>query len=209
MSMTIDELQIEIQANSTNAASGIEALKTSLQGLSRIMPSVTKGGQGANATISAIGRLSKSLSTLSGLKEVPAISGVSELAASLQPLAGMKTSGFTNVVSGLKNISKITQSLDNNTLREFYNKIQSVTRIMAPLAAEMEKVSNGFSKLPTNIQRAINANAKLTTSNKKVGSSYGVMGTGIKQWVAQLGIAYIAARRVATVISKWITESNN
>lgn len=133
---------------------------------------------------------------------------VGKLATGLAPLETIGKSNLGSNLRQLEKIPEITKNLDPATLSAFADKIREVTVAILPLSTEMEKVSNGFSKLPANIQRAINANAKLTTSNNKTSRSYGVMGTGIKQWIAKLGIAYLAVRRVARVVADWITQSN-
>ena len=199
MAITIDELQIEIQASAKQASSGIEALVTSLTTLK----GAVKGGAGLTTTTNQLKKLSDTVS-----KMTDPTGKIRSLVDGLKPLGEIGKSNLGSALNQLKKIPEITDSLDDAKLSAFAAKIQEVTVAVAPLAAEMEKVSQGFSKLPANIQRAINANAKLTTSNNKTSRSYGVMGTGIKQWIAKLGIAYLAVRRVARVVADWITRSN-
>lgn len=198
--VTIDELQLQIQANSSSAASSIDALSSSLNRL-RI---AARGGVGLTAVSKQISQLALSLNTLNFGNEK-----VLSLVEALKPLMNIGKSNLGSTLNQLKKIPEITAGLDNAKLSEFSTKILQVTEAVRPLAIEMEKVSAGFSKLPANIQRAINANAKLTTSNAKASKSYGILGSGISWFYAKLSLAYIAARRIANVIADWISESNS
>ena len=60
----------------------------------------------------------------------------------------------------------------------------------------------GFSKLPANIQKAINANARLTKSNKSTAFGFNML-------AAKIGIYLYAIRRVSRVLAGWIKESND
>lgn len=69
-------------------------------------------------------------------------------------------------------------------------------------------MSAGFSKLPANMQRAINANAKLTVSNTRTTKSYSFLGTGISSVKAKLGIYAMAASKLYDVAGGWVVKSN-
>ena len=176
MSVQIEQLEIDIKSNGTLASKSIDKLSSSLSNLSK--------------TINQISTPTQKLR---------------ELVDALKPLGNI---GKTNLGSTLKQLSKIpeiTKALDTKTLSEFANKIRQVTDAVRPLATEMEKVSLGFSRLPANIQRAINANAKLTTSNAKLGGSFRSL--GLMAFISNIKSAYYAVQRLARVMGGWITES--
>ena len=200
MAITIDELQVEIQAKSTNAAAGIDSLSASLSK----MRSVVKGGAGLTTTTKQFQAFAQSVQAMQDPSGKIAV-----LVAALKPLESISKSNLGSTLNQLKKIPEITAGLDDAKLSAFAAKIQQVTVAVRPLAAEMEKVSAGFSKLPANIQKAINANAKLTASNNKAGQSYGILGTGISAFAAKLSVVYLAMRRVAGMIAGWIKESND
>lgn len=193
--MTIDELQIQIQSRSTEAAAGIDKLEASLN----LLKTTAKGGAGLTATVNQLKKLSEAMINVSVPTEE--IRGIVD---ALKPLSEIQKSNLGTTLNQLKKIPEVIMALESTDLRKFYNQIQSITRIIRPLATEMEKVSLGFSKLPANIQKAINANAKLTTSNKKTGKSFSL----ISGPLAKLSVLYLSLRRVARVISDWVEESN-
>lgn len=200
MAITIDQLQIEIQARSTSAASSIDALSTSLGKLR----TAVKGGVGLTTATKQFQAFAQAVQTMQAPTQK-----IAELVAALKPLETIGKSNLGSALNQLKKIPEITAGLDDAKLSAFAAKITQVTAAVRPLAAEMEKVSAGFSRLPANIQRAINANAKLTSSNHKAGKSFGIFGTGISAAVAKLSVIYIAVSRIARVIAGWIGESND
>lgn len=193
MAQNIDELQVTIRAQSAKASSDINALTTSLASLK----AAVRGGVGLTTVANQFNKFSAAVNSMS----VPS-GKLSALVMALKPLETIGKSNLGSTLNQLKKIPDITKGLDNNSLAEFANKITQVTNAVRPLATEMEKVSRGFSKLPNNIQKAINANARLTTSNKKTAISYGLL-------VAKISIAYMAVRRIGRVIAGWIKESND
>ena len=199
MALTIDELQIEIQQKSTTASNGLDKLAVSLNSLR----SAAKGGVGLTVVAKQLNKLNTSLAAIQGLTKI------SELVSGLNQLSGIqKASGFTSAINQLGKIPKITKELNSKELSKFGLQIRLVTKYIQPLATEMEKVSNGFSRLPANIQKSINANAKLTTSNSQARKSYGILGTGISAFNAKLMVFFGYSRRIVGAIGGWINKSN-
>lgn len=193
MAIPIDQLQIEIQARSTSAASSIDALSTSLGKLR----TAVKGGAGLTTTTKQLQAFSQAVQSMQAPTQK-----IAALVAALKPLETIGKSNLGSALNQLKKIPDITAGLDDAKLSAFAAKIVQVTDAVRPLAVEMEKVSAGFSRLPANIQKAINANARLTKSNKSTAFSFNMM-------AAKFGIIFMAVRRVASVIGGWIKESND
>jgi hypothetical protein len=193
---TIDELQIEIQASAKSASSGIDALTASLSGLR----GAVKGGAGLTTVSKQFERFSAAMRSMTDPS-----AKIASLVSGLAQLSSIGKSNLGSTLNQLNKIPTVMAGLKGANLREFYNQIQSITRIMRPLAAEMEKVSLGFSHLPANIQRAINANARLTTSNRSTSKSFSLVSGG----TAKLTAAYFVATRIGRTLAGWITESND
>lgn len=193
MALTIDQLQIDIRAQSKSAAAEINALTTSLAGLKQAV----RGGAGLTAVANQLNKFSQSLKGLSD----PSVK-IAALVSALKPLETIGKTNLGSALNQLKKIPEITKGMDSAVLTEFAQKIQQVTAAVRPLAAEMQKVSAGFSKLPSNIQKAINANARLTKSNTKTAFGFNMM-------IAKMGVYLYALQRIGRVIAGWIKESNN
>ena len=151
--------------------------------------------------IKAIGDASRSLGGVD-------FSPVSNLATSLAPLSGVgKATNLNNVVNTLRKLPEAINNInkiDSSKIKEFADKVEELRKAVHPLADEMRAVSAGFSSLPKNIQKAINANEKLTASNNKATSSFSRM---IKQ-IFSFGAAYYTIKNVFEKVMDAFKESN-
>lgn len=198
---TIDNLSINIKSSATQASVGIDRLTNSLNRLKGVSPSKIGLGTLANQ----LNKLNNSLSNIPWT----ATDKLSDLSEGFKKLATIQTSdGLKSAVSQLKKIPDVASELEKADIDKFAKKINEVTNAIKPLATEMEKVSNGFSALPSRIQKIITQNEKLANSNKKASKSYGILGTGIRGWEARLGTTIIKAKMIGNVIGDFIAKSN-
>ena len=198
--MTIDNLEIEIKSSSQQASAGINKLAASLTTLKQ----VAQGGAGLNAVARQITNLNTALAGV----QAPT-SKIQSMVAALNRLSSIeKASGLSSTINQLKKLPEVAMQLEQADMGKFATAINKVTTAIRPLANEMEKVSRGFSALPTKIQKVIAQNEKLAMSNKKASKSYGILGTGIQGWAARLATATITARMIGNVIGGWIQKSN-
>ena len=201
MSVELDTLEITIQSRAEQASTGIDKLTNALAKLK----SVAKGGAGLTAVTNQLNKLS---SALSGININAGKMG--ELANALNKLADVqKASGLSSTVNALKKLPDITKQLDATDLGAFAKQMERVAAAVKPLADEMQKVSNGFSAFPIRIQKIIQSNEGLALSNNKAAKSFGVLGTGISAAKAKFGIYLLAFRKLTSVMSGWVQESND
>lgn len=207
MSTTIEQLELEIQSNSTSAVGGIDALSESLRRLKAATAPVSKGGVGLGALSNSLKKFSQSVSGLTGL--TLAREQVQGLVDALKPLESVQKSGFNSLASGLDKLVKIapqidtiTESLKKTDLDSFADQCNRVATAITPLATQMEKVAAGFSAFPAKIQRLLKGNTNLAASNTVLGKSY-------VNLAAKIGAAYIGLKSIASVIAGWITASNS
>ena len=207
MSTTIEQLELEVQSNSTSAVGGIDALSESLRRLKAATAPVSKGGVGLGALSNSLKKFSQSVSGLTGL--TLAKEQVQGLVDALKPLESVQKSGFNSLASGLDKLVKIapqidtvTESLRKTDLDFFADQCNRVATAITPLATQMEKVAAGFSAFPAKIQRLLKGNTNLAASNTVLGKSY-------VNLAAKVSLAYMGMRRIAGVIASWITDSNS
>lgn len=131
-----------------------------------------------------------------------------KLVEALRPLTTLGKSTLGSMLNQLRKLPEIMEQLSKVNMDALSAQIERVVNAVRPLAEEMNKVAAGFSAFPSRIQRLITLNERLATSNKKVGESFGVMGTGISQLKAKLGVLYFALRRAARQMGEWVQESN-
>ena len=207
MSTTIEQLELEIQSNSTSAVGGIDALSESLRRLKAATAPVSKGGVGLGALSNSLKKFSQSVSGLTGL--TLAREQVQGLVDALKPLESVQKSGFGSLANGLDKLVKlapqidtVTESLRKTDLDSFAEQCNRVATAITPLATQMEKVAAGFSAFPAKIQRLLKGNTSLAASNTALGKSY-------VNLAAKISLAYMGMRRIAGVIASWITDSNS
>lgn len=207
MSATIEQLELEIQSNSTSAVGGIDALSESLRRLKAATAPVSKGGVGLGALSNSLKKFSQSVSGLTGL--TLAREQVQGLVDALKPLESVQKSGFNSLASGLDKLVKIapqidtvTESLKKTDLDSFADQCNRVATAITPLATQMEKVAAGFSAFPAKIQRLLKGNTNLAASNTVLGKSY-------VNLAAKISAAYIGLKSITSVIAGWITASNS
>ena len=204
MAVDIDSLQIEIEATSSDAAQKIEQLATALTNLK----SAAKGGAGLTTTTKQLQALSNAAKMINGTN---LNSGkVKEFVSAMNSLSTIqKASGLNSAINALKKLPEISAGLDQADLGKLAKQMDQVASAMRPLATEMQKVASGFSAFPIRIQKIIQSNAGLAASNNSAAKSFGVLGTGISQAQARLGVYAVAFRQVASVMSNWVKESND
>ena len=189
-----------------SVAKNLNSIKTSvdnmgnitnkLNGLSRAIESLGKLG---NIKVSAsIGnQITKIGDALSKLNIGDGGNKITELVTALRPLETLGKSSLGTTVNALNKLPEALNKIDTRTL---YTQINSLTRIMKPLADEMQKVANGFNAFPSRIQKLIKSNDSLSQSNDKTSNSY------INLW-AKLNMAMNAVKTVSSYIASAIKNS--
>lgn len=99
-------------------------------------------------------------------------SSITTLCDSIRPLTELKSIGKNNIFTQIKKIPSLMESLNTVDMGAFTNKINEITTAIKPLAAEMEKVANGFAAFPEKIQKFINASNNVPASNEKSSFSF-------------------------------------
>ena len=232
---TIDNLEIQIQSDSSSAVSSINELASSL---SRIKTAV-QGGLGLrsvsnqinelnsslknidSSSVSKIDRLAASLSKLSSVKISSSIgtqlknigsnmstlnpeglSSIGKLSTALSPLSGLgNTSGLKNIITQLRKLPELANTLKTMNLTQFTSDIQALSNALAPLASRLDITANAFNRLPNNIRRTVTATRSIPQANNAAGISY------INLW-AKIHMTINILRRAAGYLSTWITKSN-
>lgn len=192
MALTIDELQIEIQSSATDATASIERLSNTLSKLR----TVTRGGVGLTAVSKQFERFKSAIGSLGDPS-----AKIESIVSALRPLETIGKSNLGSALNQLKKIPEITANLQSEKIAEFAGKIQEVTAAVSPLATEMEKVSRGFALLPSRVQRVINANARLTSSNTMAAFSFNMVAIKAK-------IVLSVVNRIGSIIGNWIQASS-
>lgn len=188
----IDNLTIEISASSATATHNIDRLEKSLQRLK----DTTKGGAGLNSWSRQIEKIMAAAE-----KAVPAAQALAKIRESLTGLNDIqKASGLNSTLNTLKKLPEITKNLESIDLSRFAEQMNSVAVAVRPLAAEMAKVSAGFSAFPSKIQKVVQNYNTMQTANTRVGKSFRLL---------NIGALAFAFTRLSGAIKGWVEESTS
>lgn len=149
---------VDNMGNITNKLNGLARAVKELTNLGNIKVSASIGNQ-----ITKIGTALSTFNMGDGANKIQ------ELVTALKPLETLGKSTLGTTVNALNKLPEAIQKID---MRKLHGQVDGLTRIMKPLADEMQKVANGFNALPSRIQKLITENNKLSSSNKKTSDSY-------------------------------------
>ena len=206
MDTTIDEVSIEIGANSQSASSGLDNLTNSINNLISSLNTGLKGLTNFNSSLSKIKNITSGMNfnTESFSKIQNSLSGMNSIG---------KTTNLSSVVKQLKEIPTITESLDEKTITTFTSRIKELTSALSPLATEMVKVSTAFSALPNNITKI---NTTLSKAQKTIKNStnnnQGIIGnlfSGTGGGILKAGLLIATIQRLGTTIGSFVNQSND
>ena len=188
--------QVEKLAESANKVNSTTV--NNLKGLAEGMKKLSEIGN-FKISSSIANQITNINTALSGLNLGNGADKIRELVGALQPL---ETLGRSSLGTTVRALNQLPTALANIDTRQLHGQISALTRIMRPLADEMQKIANGFNAFPNRIQRLIQDNQRLTQSNGRLNTSY------INLW-ARLRMAYNGLKTVAKTIAGFIDKSND
>lgn len=93
----------------------------------------------------------KSLGNINLDRVKPQIQGVVD---AVEPLSRIKTSGFSSMVNAMKNLGKVADSLDDETIGRFAEKVEFLNEKLGPLSAKMANIKSGFNAINSSARSA-------------------------------------------------------
>lgn len=123
----------------TNLATALERLSTSTEGV---------------RLSSSIGNQLRSIADAVNAIPVTVYDRLTALADGLRPLAELGRSNLTSFINQLTKLPEVIRQLDGVDIDHFADQMQRLSTAMAPLANNMNSVSSGFSRFPSQALRA-------------------------------------------------------
>ena len=216
---TLNRLKTATNGGATGlskTAQGIRELSNSLKGLNsgdasqkitRLTNALTALSQVGNVKISSsiANQLTAINTALAGLKWTDG-DKLTSLANGLRPLSELGKANMTTFINQLSKLPKVIEDLEAADIDKFTQQMTALAAAMKPFADEMQKVSNGFSALPSKIQKLITSTEKYNASARKATSTTGQFTSGLKALnVAAVAITF---RKIGHFIAQAVTESN-
>lgn len=196
------------------AANQIAALNKALSGSGAVGQKLKSIAAGLKA-ISDVGtvKIPKSLGT--NMQSLgTALSGISDgdidklynVADALRPLSELEGAHMRSYINQLSAFPDIVRELRAADIDEFSNQMTRLANALRPFATEMQHVADGFSAMPSRIQRLITTTEKYNNTVNKGSTQTSRFGISLKSIKTAGGVAGI--RMIRQEISKAITESN-
>ena len=196
------------------AANQIAALNKALSGAGAVGQKLKSIAAGLKA-ISDVGtvKIPKSLGT--NMQSLgTALSGISDgdidklynVADALRPLSELESAHMRSYINQLSAFPDIVRELRAADIDEFSNQMTRLANALRPFATEMQHVADGFSAMPSRIQRLITTTEKYNNTVNKGSAQTSRFGISLKN-IKTAGVV-AGIRMVRQGISKAITESN-
>lgn len=205
METEIDQVSIEIGANSQSASSGLNALSQSIE---RLQTRLNYGLKSLGRFNSGIINLKKRLSNTNFDSK-----SFQNLQENLDEFKGLSNAGnLKSILDQLKEIPNISKKLDNKSVSEFTNKIKQLTEALSPLATQMVKVSTAFSALPSNINKVNTVLSKTQKTVKSATNNGGFIDNlfgGKYGKIINIGLLTAGIQQLGSTIGNFVNQSNN
>lgn len=196
------------------AANQIAALNKALSGSGAVGQKLKSIAAGLKA-ISDVGtvKIPKSLGT--NMQSLgTALSGISDgdidklynVADALRPLSELEGAHMRSYINQLSAFPDIVRDLRAADIDEFSNQMTRLANALRPFATEMQHVADGFSAMPSRIQRLITTTEKYNNTVNKGSTQTSRFGISLKS-IKTAGVV-AGIRMIRQEISKAITESN-
>lgn len=235
--VTIEKLQLEVNSNSQNAVSGIDALSASL---SKLKTSI-KGGVG----LSSVARQITNLNTALNGMDSGSANKIDKLATSLSKLSSLGQLKISSSIGNqLKNIGQVAENLNSSDfsglsklgtalaplaniqtggLNKTLNALKKFPEVAAALngvnwaqfTQQMMTLSNSLAPLATQLNTVSASMSRLPSTINRVANATNnaarTNNTAAKSYVnlwAKARMAMNVMRGAVNAIASWITESN-
>ena len=169
------------------------------------------GGIGRTNLTPTFNQLSKLPQIAAELKTVDFdgfTANVQRLSSALLPLSTMRGSGIGSVISQLGKLPAVAKQLKTLDFDDFARDIQRVTAALAPLSAQLTRVSGSLSAMSPAFRQASAAMNNVSARTSSGTRSFGLFGSGAFGASLKLGVLILAVRRLASVLSDMIDQSN-
>lgn len=125
---------------------------------------------------------------------------IREIVDAVEPLTHVKSGGFGSMVNGLSKLKKVTESLDDETIKAFVEKVKRLNEELGPLSEKMTAIKAGFS--------AINSKARSAASGvKDFGESVDASALNMSSFI-EVGRAIIDSMQgIIQKVSEFISQA--
>lgn len=144
--------------NSLRMFNNIPSNYSKLMSLTNALRSLKEVGP-VGSVGNSVGKLAASLKELDNVNVDRVGPQIKKIVEAVSPLSAVKAGGLGTMVNALKNIGKVTDSLDDDKITAFAERVEALTRKLEPLSAKMTTIQAGL--------RGINSSARSAGNGAK------------------------------------------
>lgn len=179
LSDTLSKLRTALRGSTTGASTAakhIQQIGEAAKSLNASSVSSLKSIADALKQFQSIGniRISSSIpKQISGIADAASKLNFSDtfairnLAESLAPFGSLQSSKLTSYINQLRRIPELAKQLNDADIEKFAAQMERLGRALKPFADEMFKVGQGFSAMPSKIQRLIRSTEQYNNVTRK------------------------------------------
>lgn len=210
-----------LKTATSGGASGVRTAANQIAALNKALSESGAAGQKLKSiaaglkAISDVGtvKIPKSLGTnmqslgteISGISDGD-IDKLYNVADALRPLSELEGAHMRSYINQLSAFPDVVRELRAADIDEFSNQMTRLANALRPFATEMQHVADGFSAMPSRIQRLITTTEKYNNTVNKGSAQTSRFGISLKS-IKTAGVV-AGIRMIRQGISKAITESN-
>ena len=186
---TISNTAVKNLTNLTGALRGLGSVNSKAQKIGDLAANIKKLSEAGsmNKIINQLNKLPGAVKGLSGITIDQSLTDkVNGLVNALQPLTTFKPGGLSTMMNSLAKIGKVTESLDDDTISKFADRVKKLNDTLTPLSTKMTTVQQGL--------RGINSSAK------SAGSGVKELGTKVNATTLNLASAITVIRGVVSAL---------
>ena len=135
--------------NVHSASNALRTLANSIENL--------KGVGTVSGLSNSLAKLPAALKSLGNIDIEKVAPQIRNVAYAVLPLSAIKSGGLNTMVNAMKNLGKVADSLDDETIGRFAEKVELLNEKLGPLSAKMANIKSGFN--------AINSSARSATKS--------------------------------------------
>lgn len=210
-----------LKAATSGGASGVRTAANQIAALNKALSGSGAVGQKLKSiaaglkVISDVGTVKIPTSLGTNMQSLgTALSGISDgdidklynVADALRPLSELKGAHMRSYINQLSAFPDVVRELRAADIDEFSNQMTRLANALRPFATEMQHVADGFSAMPSQIQRLITTTEKYNNTVNKGSAQTSRFGISLKS-IKTAGVV-AGIRMIRQGISKAITESN-
>ena len=140
-------------SDSLNGLPNVHSASNSLRTLANSIEKL-KGVGSISSISNSLKKLPDALKSLGSIDLTKAKAQLEGVADAVSPLSSVKAGGLSTMVNALKNLDKVTESLDDEKIEKFAQKVELLTRKLSPLSEKMKDISSGFKVIGTSARSA-------------------------------------------------------